>query len=250
MSDLRDQFDRDGFVIVREVLTQDEVQKLRALFLGVFDGGVKYEGDATFVRHDICSRYPETRFLLWHPKVVSTLREILGEDFVFLPEMSAHNAFFSNWHKDVDSPEAAGKDWVWAPDYRMVEAAFYLQDNGDHGGGLDIVPGSHRFHPTSWGERRKQKKMRRKDFHSIPSRAGDMVVFNFQADHRATRPKQGKLEADKRKLALFLACSANNEHAARYREFLEARDDYVYLKGHEYPEELRELAREKDLTFS
>jgi len=248
-TDLKADFERDGYVVVPNALSSQEVQELRDFFLPILDADPAYEGDTKLVRMDIAARYPETRFLLWKPEVVQSIRTLLGDDFLFLPEMAVHDTHFGHWHKDTDSPNAAGLDFVAAPDYRMVEVAFYLQDNDEHGGGLDVVPGSHEVWPEGRRDRLKQRLARRKPY-SIPSRAGDLVLFDFRTDHRATPAHKGALTGRDRKIAIFFAASANNEHARAYIDYLRSRGDYHYLQDHEYPQDLRELAEEKQLTFA
>ena len=120
---------------------------------------------------------------------------MLGEDFCFLPEMTAHHQGFGNWHKDTTSMEQDGEDFHRSPDFRMVQCAIYMQDQTErYGGGLDLVPGSHKgTDPTARGgvgsfvyrlRRRVGGKVR-----TLPSRAGDLVVFDLRTDHRATEPQ-------------------------------------------------------------
>lgn len=248
-TDPKTDFECDGFVVVPGALSGEEVQRLRDFFLPILDGPPSYEGDTKLVRMDIAARYPETRFLLWKPEVLDPIRVLLGDDFVFLPEMAVHDTHFGHWHKDTDSPDAAGLGFVQEPDFRMVEVAFYLQDNNEHGGGLDVVPGSHKVWPTGWLDRVKQRLARRKPY-SIASKAGDLVLFNFRTDHRATPAKKGVLTGRDRKIAIFFAASANNSHARAYIDYLGSRGDYQYLQDHEYPQDLRELAEEKQLSLA
>src|SRR3954447_26427734 len=190
-SDLKQSFDRDGFVVVPGVLSPEEIQRLRTFFLELFDAEPIYEGDNKLTRVDIAARYPETRFLMWKPELVEAARALLGEDFVFIPEMSAHDAHFGDWHKDTDAAFFSGEGWTADDDVRLVEAAFYLQDNDEHGGGLDVVRGSNRFWPKGPLGRLRQRLYRRRRPYSIPSKAGDLVLFDFRTDHRATPAPAG-----------------------------------------------------------
>lgn len=267
----KEHFDRDGYVVIPDVLSADDVSAMRRFLESLFDSGVTYKGDVQIrggvegrgggVRHDIFSRYPEMRFLMTHPAILGALRSLLGPDFVFLPEMAAHDSRYGHWHKDTTPMERAGVTFHWAPDFRFVECGIYLQDNDEHGGGLDVVAASH-LEPDHTPPAPKVTLLQRaraklglpiaqpveapvqEHAISIPSAAGDLVIFDFHINHMATQPTACSVDEvplDKRKLAIFFACSANNRHVAPYVDFI--RGQYEHLKaGHEYPQELRELA--------
>lgn len=255
--DLTTAFQRDGFVVVPKVISAEQVAQLRGVLFGMFDAPAGYEGDFDrrgrlgSVRFDVCSRVPELRWLLTHMPLLSPLRTLLGEDFVFLPEMSAHHGGYGDWHKDTTSQERAGQRFHWEPEYVMVEAALYLQDNSvEYGGGLEVVPGSHtqsdrfldvidrtpldkvRTKLKSWGVLPSKKGTR------IPSVAGDLVIFHFRLDHKASSAAETNIPRSNQKLALFFACSRNNHHARRYTDYIASRPDYAFLKSHAYPDEL------------
>lgn len=264
-------FDRDGYIVVPSVLSAVEVSALRKLFEGVFDAGVTYKGDVQIrggvegrgggVRHDIFARYPETRVLMTRPAVLGALRSLLGRDVVFLPEMAAHDSRYGHWHKDTTPMQRAGLDFHNAPDFRFVECGAYLQDNDEYGGGLDVVPGSHREpdHTPPAPKITLAQRVRAKlglpmarpappaveeNGFSIPSKAGDLVIFDFRLNHMASQPTAcavNDVPAENRKLALFFACSADNEQVGAYVDFI--RGQYEHLKnGHEYPPALSEMA--------
>jgi hypothetical protein len=251
-------FEDKGFVVVPGVLQQDQISGLRTFFEGVFSQPSDYPGDSKELRNDICSRYPETRFLLTHPPLISALKGLLGDDFVLLPEMAVHDHRFGPWHKDTTSMEQEGLETHWKDDFRIVQVALYLQPNTEEwGGGLDIVPGSHKerdAYVQGKGISGKLERRRRfKRAYSIPNQAGDMVAFNLRADHQATQPKGGDVSAipaDHRKFAIFFVCSANNEHARNYKEFITGRSGYDYLEGHSYPDEVRDAAEKQGLTLA
>lgn len=96
------------------------------------------------VRQDVIARKPSLHWVLTHPPLLKALNSLLGDDFVFLPEMGAHCGGYGDWHKDTTAQERAGERFHWSTDYLLVEAAMYLQPNtSDYGGGLSVRPGSH-----------------------------------------------------------------------------------------------------------
>lgn len=253
---LREDFDRDGYAIVRDVFTTPQILRLRADLLEIFDAPVAFAGDraraknAAGLRMELTARYPQLRWLLVHPPLLAAIRSLLGDDFIYLPEMSAHDSGYGGWHKDTTSQETAGHTFQWESGFRMLEAAIYLQENHPlYAGGLDVVPGSHKRHDWFIGRRSLRERVQRgitlaTKRRALPTRPGDLLLFDFRLDHRATQPAPLlDVPASHRKLAVFFACSANNSYAQRYREFLASREDYTYLHGaHEYPPDLQQLA--------
>ena len=139
-------FIRDGYLRVTDVFTDDQTRQLRAAMERIFDSPSPYEGDSDTGRADIFCRYQELRWVLVHPPLVRVLKDLLGEDFVYIHEMSGHQNVFSPWHKDTTSVELRGNSFHWKPNYLMVECAIYLQDNDGRGGGLTVLPGSHNLY--------------------------------------------------------------------------------------------------------
>lgn len=273
-----DDFNRNGYTVVPGVLNEHTVVELRSYLAQLFEQKVVHRGDVQLpaqegrrgggVRQDIWSRYPDLRTVMTQPKALGALRSLLGDDFVIMPESVAHDSRYGGWHKDTTPLERAGERFHREPDFRIVECAFYLQDNDEYGGGLDVVPGTHLQEDTTpeppkvtvldrvlykLGRPRLKANdvFERKDALSVPSRAGDFVIFDLRLDHMATQPTVcgvDDLPDEKRKLAIFFSASVNSEHARHYRDF--AAEQYEHLKGaHEYPAELQELAERHRLTL-
>jgi ectoine hydroxylase-related dioxygenase (phytanoyl-CoA dioxygenase family) len=250
-----DSFHRNGYLVVPDILSADQVRSLRAALRPKFNTpeSERYPGDSEHYLFDIFSRYPDLRWLLLHEPTLAVLRSLLGEDFVVMREAAAHFQNFGGWHKDTTSQEVAGHMFQWDPDYLMIEVGYYLQDNTvEFGGGLDVQPGSH-LQPDQYAHpapppSRMQKLVSRltgngngsqPEVVSIPSKAGDLVLFHFRVDHRATPTKHEQIPEDQQKMAIFTACSRNTPHVKTYHDFISSRDSYVYLKGgFSYPEEL------------
>ena len=149
----------------------------------------------------------------------------------------------------------------------MVQCAIYFQDNDEYGGGLDVVPGSHTepdhtppapkvtFVDRVRGKLGFPKKSapppEEPNAITIPSKAGDLVIFNVLTNHQATQPRicgTNEIPEERRKFALFFVCAVNNEHAERYVEFITGQ--YAHLRtGHTYPDDLLELAARNDIKL-
>lgn len=272
------QFDDQGYVVIEAALSADQVSGLRRFFADeLFAGKPRYEGDVSApvlpegrgggVRHDIFARYPELRELMVNPRTLGALRSLLGDDFVFVPEMAAHDSRYGHWHKDTTPMERDGLDFHKQPDFKMVQCAIYFQDNDEYGGGLDVVPGSHREpdHTPPAPKLTLFDRVRAKlgiakpgppppvepNAISIESRAGDLVIFNVLLNHQATQPRicgTNEVPDEHRKFAVFFICSANNERPHQYVDYVKGQ--YAHLRdGHSYPDDLLELARAHDVEL-
>jgi ectoine hydroxylase-related dioxygenase (phytanoyl-CoA dioxygenase family) len=252
----RKQFEEKGFAVFGGVLSADEVTRLRTSLEALFAQPPEHPGDRQEIRNDIYSRYPDLRSLLGHPRILEALRTVLGDELFSVPEMAAHDSGFGGWHKDTASLDIAGKTFHREPDFRMVQMAIYLQPNSEYGGGLDILPGSQKDPPP--GEnggllRRAKNLLGGRRPYTIPNAAGDMVMFDMRCDHRATPPTAGdpdSLPAEHRKFAIFSVWSSKREHADKYREHIASRKGYDYLKGHSYPDEVQQIARENEFSLA
>jgi hypothetical protein len=250
-----EEFNENGYLLVPGVLTPQQVQALRVSLTSKFDvsESARLPCDTDQYLFDLFNRHPDLRWLLFHEALVTALRSLLGEDFVVLRESSAHSQVYGGWHKDTSAQERAGHQFHWTEDYLMVEAVFYLQDNNpEFGGGLDVQPKSHRAGDefVQLRERgllsRAFRKITGKDEEarrhvlSIASKAGDLVIFHFRINHRATQPRSSFIPAEHRKLAVFIACSRNDRHVQSYHDFIATRSGYEYLRDFNYTKELLE----------
>jgi hypothetical protein len=255
-----DSFHRDGYLLVPGLLTADQVAGLRKSLLAKFNvpPEKRYPGDTGHVVFDLFGRYEDLRWLLFHEPTLRVLKSLLGEDFVVLRETAAHRGVYTGWHKDTTSQEREGHTFQWDPDYLMIEAGYYLQDNTpEHGGGLDVEPGSHRAPDPFLKEPGKVRKALKrigaiggpvKNVVSVPNKAGDLILFDFRTNHRATHrakpPPPGQ-----EKLSIFLACSTNTPHVKKYHDFIHGRPSYVYLKDFSYAPDLLEEATRNGLRL-
>jgi hypothetical protein len=282
----KNQFDRDGYLVVPSVLSLAQIKGLREFLAPKFarPKEERFPGDTDNILFDLVNRYVETRWLLFHPQVVDTLRSLLGDSYAVIRETSAHHEIFSSWHKDTGAQEAEGHRFQWRQDYLMVEAGFYLQDNTDqYGGGLDVVPGAHRipdpvtkspaigYKPEErtfvqkiagrvrsamkkvWGEstaKEEQKEESLPGCVSVPTKAGDLLIFDFRINHRATPRRVPKPSNIPEKMAIFFACSRNNEHVRAYHDFIASRKDYIYLQNFSYDEDFKRQAKEAGIVLA
>jgi hypothetical protein len=260
-----------GYVVIPQVLSQEEVRKARSILTQIFSKKSNYEGDlyrtseeGGSVYIDIFSRYKELRWILFNPKFIEGLSSALGKDFVVLPDAAMHDSQYGGWHKDTTSQERNGHTFHYEQDFQVVTTAIYLQDNSaEYGGGLEVVPHSHTEKTDPFAtkptliERIKnklmnsveRKEMKFENQYSVPTKAGDMVIFNLRLTHRATYPEINPVPAEHRKFAIFTICSANNKHARAFTDYIKSRPDYLHLRNHKYPPELLEESKRYQINL-
>ncbi len=263
---------QQGYVVIPQVLNAEEVQKARDIISKIFSEKSKFDGDLNrtseeggSVYVDIFARYKELRWILLNPKFIEGVSSALGKDFVVLPDAAMHDSQYGGWHKDTTSQERNGHKFQYEDDFLVVTTALYLQDNSpEYGGGLDVIPNSHRdtsdpfaARPTI-ASRIKNKLFNTKPVggtndlpnqYTIPSKAGDLVIFNLRLTHKATHPKIKPVPPEHRKFSIFTICSANNKHARLFTDYIANRPDYTFLKGHKYDQDLLQDAKGSSLNL-
>lgn len=262
---------KQGYVVIPQVLSPEEVQKARSILTRLFDeksnlpgnlNRTSEEGGSVYV--DIFSRHEDLRWILFHPKLIEGLASALGKDFIILPDAAMHDSQYGGWHKDSTSQERNGHKFQYEDNFQLVTTALYLQDNSaEYGGGLDIIPDSHKETKDRFAvkltlfDRIKNKIFNTKppneanfpNKKTIPNKAGDVVIFNHRLTHKATHPAVKPVPEEHRKFAIFIICSANNKHARTFTNYIKNRPDYTYLKDHKYPEELLTEAKKYQLSL-
>jgi len=285
----KEQYYRDGFLLIPNVLTLAEVAWLRAFFRPKFETST-FLGDTHHCLLDLFGRHPEVRWLAFHRPTIKLVRALLGEDIVLLPDSTIHYNYFGGWHKDTGTYDLAGCSFLEDKNYEQCALAYYLQDNTEeYGGGLDVEPGSHHdsedliIRPPALRERRLYKKIWHeiyrpgkrkywrtweeyvrtdyvpKNLYSIPSLAGDLILFDSRLTHHATPPggivpdggmvRRGVLPAEHEKLAIFTAYSRNNDTARAYVEWNRTRKEYPHLIDFSYPADFLKDAEKADVKL-
>jgi hypothetical protein len=129
--------------------------------------------------------------LLWHPRTLHLVRELLGEDvmmidndlFITPPRTPKTHA---DWHHDV------GMRGVYHPrSLLMVKVFFLLTDVNEDSGGTAMVPGSHRFSEDFVFPKVEGPKLMPGAV-QMRGRAGDAYLFNGRVFHCAVNNDSDK----------------------------------------------------------
>lgn len=154
-------FERDGFFAIGELLTADEVAVYRAELDRLVNDPAMRADDRSIVEprsqeirsvfevHKISEVFAK---LVADPRVVGRARQILGSDvYVHQSRINVKPGFGASgfyWHSDFETWHA--EDGL--PNMRTVSVSIALTENHDTNGGLMIMPGSHRHFLGCAGE--------------------------------------------------------------------------------------------------
>ncbi|MET7715688.1 ectoine hydroxylase [Streptomyces sp. NPDC005407] len=147
------EFERDGFLTVDELISQDEVGLYRAeLDRLIADPAVRADERSIIEpkSQDVRSVFEVHRLseifasLVRDERVVGRARQILGSDvYVHQSRINVKPGFGASgfyWHSDFETWHA--EDGL--PNMRTVSVSIALTENRDTNGGLMIMPGSHK----------------------------------------------------------------------------------------------------------
>ena len=183
-------FERDGFLILRSVLSGKEVEHYTRAVDGMarvfqLENGLG-EQDGVEIRNAI-ARSPELLALLDHPRALGAMEQILGWNiqlttshvFVRPPTPQAGAAFKSiDWHADGPHPSFPVVHGTWPRMYAKI--GYFLTDlSAPDSGNLRVIPGSHlraqKPEPDESGEP--------KGAIQVLLSAGDAVLFENRTWH-------------------------------------------------------------------
>ena len=144
-----DFFNREGYLVLKNIYTEKEINHLRAHFGNEFQAGFwkKSKYNSENIINDIYNSHPFLVELIFKNKLIESLKSILGNELVCIPECCIHKNRYFDWHTDWsvvlgDHPEANSRKIL--NDYTHLQCAIYLQENSPLGGGLTVIKRSHK----------------------------------------------------------------------------------------------------------
>ncbi|MFO1109689.1 MAG: phytanoyl-CoA dioxygenase family protein [Bradyrhizobium sp.] len=275
MSSYSASFEQDGFAIVRDVFSPQEIADMRRrieLQVEVDRAEGKFEQtffDAMGVKTgqgDLISKIHLRDYLL-DDRILGIARSLLpAQPLTYFGESTYQLGSSGRvFHRDnVDRDKAAGPDWDGP--YPLLRIGIYLQDHRRHSGGLKVKAGSHL----------------RDDGRAvlIDNNAGDVVVWNMRTLHsgNAVRlrlipnfaaippssnlrrlklgedriPSWMQLPLQRERAVMFMSFGVESKHLDRYQsEFLKAHDpaNEETIKAR-FGNEVWELLQRKQLRVS
>ncbi|MFA9431322.1 ectoine hydroxylase [Egicoccus sp. AB-alg2] len=159
--DALEAFERDGYLLLPDVFSPDEVAGIRArLDELAADPAVRadertiteLESDEVRSIFEIHKSDPQFAKLSADPRVADVARQLLGSDvYIHQSRINVKPGFVGKgfwWHSDFETWHA--EDGM--PRMRCLSASITLTDNYPHNGPLMVVPGSHRTFVTTVGQ--------------------------------------------------------------------------------------------------
>ena len=200
---MRDHLDTKGFVVVRNLLTVEEVQyyieKLENLS-GITrpKSSISAKGFSlgkrgitnSWALTDGVTKSPDFWSLIVHERLVSIIRTLLGSDIKFLQHTDLHVGLSTiSWHRDnVNRTFGEGPDWDEsdAP-YQILRAGIYLQSFEESQFRLGFIPGSHR-HQGAVSFRHKLSEANLKWMGALSTMFTNLQTWAADAEWVATQP--------------------------------------------------------------
>lgn len=190
---LKEQYERDGFTIIRSLFSEEEVRVYKETARAVLKQyGVGKEG--VYVGMAVAS--PVFKTAAAHPVLVETLKQIIGDKVVFLSDKlvfkDASTDFGSPWHQDYPYWKGSHKVSVWIA----------MDDATPDNGCLRIVPGSHLFGSANHGgdasdglgfkNRLGDQEIEGQQIIDLDAARGDAIIFHDLLYHASYPNSTGK----------------------------------------------------------
>lgn len=147
MSDLKTQFEREGYILVPGLLSRAEADHYRAEIIKLSGVGDAEFGKEVFECPDGVSKHRQFWPLIFNEELIAKVRDILGPTARYTQHSDLHAHRTGGWHRDSACRAfGVGADWdeSRAP-YLVTRVAIYLQSFAESKSWLGVIPGSHRF---------------------------------------------------------------------------------------------------------
>ncbi|MBK8858227.1 MAG: phytanoyl-CoA dioxygenase family protein, partial [Opitutaceae bacterium] len=129
-------YDRDGFVVIPDLLSAEECDRLKREARDVLDHHAK-PGSSVYVHVAVVN--PAFRSLAEDPRVVEALQKVMPQGVMFLSDKIVYKApdktFPTPWHIDC---------FYWRNTRPKLSVWIPLDDASAENGTLTVVPGSHK----------------------------------------------------------------------------------------------------------
>ncbi|MCQ6560759.1 phytanoyl-CoA dioxygenase family protein [Paenibacillus mendelii] len=190
---LKEQFDRQGYVVLPQLFSEDEVRLLKEEARAVLaDKGADKVG--VYVGMSIASSMFKAAAA--KPELAAALKEVIGDSVIFLSDKivfkNASTDFGSPWHQDYPYWEGSHKFSVWIA----------LDDATPENGCLRVVPGSHLLGAVrhggdasdgmGFGNRLGQEEIKESQVADLHAAKGDAIIFHDLLFHSSFSNTSGK----------------------------------------------------------
>jgi hypothetical protein len=265
----RDQFEKDGYCILPNLLSVEDVEKYKLTINKVFDLPNKdllmTDVRKTYALADGVTKNSDFWPLIYNDYLIGFVSELLNGDIKYTQHSDIHiNLGGGRFHRDGRCREfGIGSDWEEDDHpYALVRIGFYLSDFKDTKSSVILLPGTHkketritRFEYIIWNKVRSFFRKfgannwlphvffsNRRIVHK--SKAGDCVIFHQRLLHAGGT----LLNTKKPKYAIFTSYGLNNQHSYNHVDYyFNQRNDLDYLKS--LPKNLHDKLKSHDLLL-
>ena len=170
------QISNNGFVLIKNVLSNYEIQQLRKLVQNYFKNqGIL--GNSGLTQPNAAVEVPKIGWVFYHPKILQLMRQLLGQnEIMFTSHCDVHYRTLSGWHKDdgmtVMEGGYFGESTYDKANCCVYKVAIYLQNHYNNRGGLTVRKGSHKFPERDRGEEVY-----------LRTKSGDIIIFDVRLTH-------------------------------------------------------------------
>lgn len=237
----------DGYVVIPDVYDPEDLAYLREKFTWAFDQKKFFNNayNTETILNDIYHHFPDILDIIINERYVHSLRQALGNEIIWLPECAVHRNRYFNWHKDTTWQEIGGINSHKGNEI-LLQCATYFQSNTLNGGGLTAIPGTQydqdhfknyykkdTFHRI-WNKINKllnisvfNQNERNSLIHDIPSKPGDLLLFDVRLSHRSTGFHiAGNQRPDK--FAVYNTFGVPGSLSREYMDFMKGRPEPYY----------------------
>ena len=237
MRDYKEELLIDGYCVIPNVLSLEEVRYIRNKFLDFFS-----EEKLTLTTNEVLNNNILSD-ILFSPKVIETLNSIVGDGYCMYPDFTLRSSVYVPWHTDV--PYLSSEEAHNSNQADFIQVSIYLQDNTETGGGgLDIIPGSHTNKNIQYNNFNTKNVDTTKHI-KMPSLAGSVALWDSRIVHRSSLSIDNNTIT---KLALQWTISRTDKYSDKYLSFIAIRitakqKDPVYDKTNREMEHLLSMAK-------
>jgi len=201
-SAISQQLERDGYGLLRNVLSADEVAALGAEIATVYETSVadRPQDVRNEFRHGMLNRSPLSQKAVASRAILDTIEPLLGEDCHVIANTAWRNVPGHQggpWHVDAGPhvPRAENVPWPEDIPYPVfaIGVHIFLQDCPLEAGPTAVLPGSHRSGRLPPRDRIDDMALtfENKPAVLLPARAGDAILFVSDVWHRGTPAQPG-----------------------------------------------------------
>tara|TARA_A100001011_G_scaffold391829_2_gene478117 strand:+ start:2063 stop:2965 length:903 start_codon:yes stop_codon:yes gene_type:complete len=233
MSNYKFHYEQKGYVVIKNVLNNSEIQNLRKLVKKYF---IKRK-DENRINVSSCYRKPEITKLVLNKKLLKACRQIIGKQF-FINELEVqYNSFPENSKvpPHYDGQSQKNDNFFKSSSYKALKLGIYLQDTCDiYGGGINVVPNTHKYFPFKSKLQRFEnlfKKLSSLLAKKVNIKAGDAILFNHKLLHRGIWPLTFKSFNQKPSQECINKLMLNNEKIVVYWNVLNKNSSNKFLEN-------------------